>query len=147
MAYINLPPVEIEIEIPDIVIDETIIKRKAKCFSLVYNRNSQEVALAWTVKHYAATATGYGEYLSFIPDWGLTSVADNTTMCDVTNGKPIYKIVVGQDENGNDIMDYDPAINYTGQYDFFSNLAETQPVMIHQMMIQFGNDVVSWDKR
>jgi len=147
MAYINLPPVEIEIEIPSIVIDETTILRKAKCFSLVYNRNSQEVALAWTVKHYAATATGYGEYLSFIPDWGLTSVADNTTMCDVTNGKPIYKIVVGQDENGNDIMDYDPAINFTGQYDFFSNLAETQPVMIHQMMIQFGNDVVSWDKR
>ena len=64
MAYINLPPVEIEIEIPSIVIDETTILRKAKSFSLVYNRNSQEVALAWTVKHYAATATGYGEYLS-----------------------------------------------------------------------------------
>jgi len=147
MAYVNLPPVEIEIEIPSIVNDETTILRKAKCFSLIYNRNSQEVALAWTVKHYAATTNGYGEYLSFIDDWGLTSVADNTTMCDVTNGKPIYKIVVGQDENGNDIMDYDPAINYTGQYDFFSNLAETQPVMIHQMMIQFGNDVVSWEKR
>jgi hypothetical protein len=147
MAYINLPPVEIEIEIPSIEIDETIIKRKAKLFSLIYNKSSKEVALAWTVKHYAATATGYGAYLTFIPDWSLTSVADNTTMCDVTNGFPIYKIVVGQDENGNDILDYDPAINYTGQYDFFSNLAETQPVMIHQMMIQFGNQVISWDKR
>jgi hypothetical protein len=147
MAYVSLPPVEIEIEIPSIQIDETIIKRKAKLFSLIYNRNSQEVALSWTVKHYATTATGYGEYLSFIPDWGLTSVADNTTMCDVTNGTPIYKIVIGQDENGNDILDYDPAINYTGQYDFFSNLGETQPVMIHQMMIEFGNQVTSWDKR
>ena len=147
MAYINLPPVEIEIEIPSIEISQTIIKRKAKLFSLIYNRNSKEVALAWTVKHYAATAEGYGDYLSFIDDWGLTSVADNSTMCDVTNGTPIQKIVVGQDENGNDILDYDPAIDYTGQYDFFSNLAETQPVMIHAMMIQFGNQVTSWEKR
>jgi hypothetical protein len=67
-------------------------------------------------------------------------------MCDVTNGFPIYEIVVGQDENGEDILGYDPAINYTGQYDFFSNLAETQPVMIHAMIIQFGNNVLSWEK-
>lgn len=147
MAYVNLPPVEIEIEIPSISIEQTLIKRKAKLFSLIYNKNSKEVAVSWTVKHYAATAVGYGEYLSFIPDWSLTSVADNTTMCNVTNGYPIYKIVIGQDENGDDILDYDPAINYTGQYDFFSNLAETQPVLIHQMIIDFGNQVTSWDKR
>lgn len=147
MAYTQLPAQEIEIEIPSIEIDQTIIKRKAKFFSLIYNRESKEVALAWIVKHYAATANGYGEYLSFINDWGKTSVADNTTMCDVTNGFPIYKIVIGQDENGEDILDYDPAINYTGQYDFFSNLAETQPVLIHQMIIQFGNNIVSWDKK
>jgi hypothetical protein len=147
MAYVDLPPVNIEIEIPSIEIDETLIKRKAQFFALIYNRYSKEVSLTWTVKHYAATADGYGEYLSFIPDWSKTSIADNTTMCDVSNGFPIQKIVIGQDENGNDIMDYDPAIDYTGQYDFFSNLAETQQVLIHQMIIQFGNNVVSWDKK
>lgn len=147
MAYVNLPAVEIEIEIPSIEIGETLIKRKAKLFSLIYNKGSKEVSVAWTVKHYAATTDGYGEYLSFIPDWSVTSVADNTTMCDVTNGFPIEMIVVGQDENGNDIMDYNPAINYTGQYDFFSHLAETQPVLIHSMIIQFGQQVKSWEKR
>jgi hypothetical protein len=148
MAYVNLPPVEIEIEIPSIQIEETLILRKAKFFILLYNRDSKEVALTWIVRHFAATANnGYGDYLPFIEDWSKQSLADNTTMCDVTNGFPIQKIVVGQDENGNDIMDYDPAIDYTGQYDYFSNLAETQPVLIHQMIIQFGNNVVSWEKK
>jgi hypothetical protein len=147
MAYVNLPPVEIEIDIPSIEIDNTLIKRKAHFFALIYNRKSKEVSLSWDVKHYAATATGYGEYLSFIPDWSKTSLADNTTMCDVSNGFPIEKIVIGQDEDGNDIIDYDPAIDYTGQYDFFSNLAETQQVLIHQMIIQFGQNVESWEKK
>ena len=146
MAYVQLPVQEIEIAIPDIEIGQTVIKRKAKLFSLIYNKGSKEVSVAWIVQHYAATAEGFGEYLSFIPDWSKTSVADNTTMCNVTNGFPIQKIVIGQDENNVDILDYDPAINYTGQYDFFSNLAQTQPVMIHEMIMQFGNLVESWVK-
>jgi hypothetical protein len=147
MAYVQLTTPEIEIPIPDIEIEQTLIKRKAKLFSLIYNKGSKEVAIAWTVQHYAATAEGYGNYLSFIPDWSLTSVADNTTMCDVTNGFPIEKVEVRQDENGNPIMDYNLKVNYTGQYDFFCQLAETQPVMIHQMIIMFGNNVTSWEKR
>jgi len=146
MAYVQLPSQEIEIAIPDIEIGQTVIKRKAKLFSLIYNKGSKEVSVAWIIQHYAATAEGFGEYLGFIPDWSKTSVADNTTMCDVTNGFPIQMIEVGQDEDGDPIFDYDPAINYTGQYDFFSNLAQTQPVMIHQMIIQFGNLVESWVK-
>jgi hypothetical protein len=147
MAYVQLTPQEIEIAIPDIEIGQTVIKRKAKLFSLIYNKGSKEVSVAWIIQHYAATAEGFGEYLSFIPDWSKTTVADNTTMCDVTNGFPIQMIEVGQDENGNPIFDYDPAINYTGQYDFFCNLAETQPVLIHAMIIQFGQQVASWEKR
>jgi hypothetical protein len=147
MAYVQLTTPDIEISIPDIEIGQTLIKRKAKLFSLIYNKGSKEVSVAWIVQHYAATAGGFGEYLAFIPDWSKTSVADNSTMCDVTNGFPIYKIEIGQDENGNPIYDYDPSINYTGQYDFFSHLAETQPVLIHAMIIQFGNNVVTWDKR
>ena len=147
MAYIQLSTPEIEIEIPSIEIGSTVIRRKAKLFSLIYNKGSKEVAIAWTVQHYAATtADGYGEYLAFIPDWSKTSVADNTTMCDVTNGFPIQMIQLGQDEDGDPLYGYDPAINYTGQYDFFCHLAETQPVLIHQMIIQFGNNVVSWEK-
>jgi hypothetical protein len=147
MAYVQLTPQEIEIAIPDIEIGQTVIKRKAKLFSLIYNKGSKEVSVAWIIQHYAATPEGFGEYLSFIPDWSKTTVADNTTMCDVTNGFPIQMIEVGQDENGNPIFDYDPAINYTGQYDFFCNLAETQPVLINAMIIQFGQQVASWEKR
>ena len=147
MAYVQLTTPEIEIEIPSMEIGSTVIRRKAKLFSLIYNKGSKEVAIAWTVQHYAATtADGYGDYLSFIPDWSKTSVADNSTMCDITNGFPIGMIEVGQDEDNDPIFGYDPAINYTGQYDFFCYLAETQPIKIHEMIIQFGNNVVSWEK-
>ena len=147
MAYVQLTTPEIEIEIPSIEIGSTVIRRKAKLFSLIYNKGSKEVAIAWTVQHYAATtADGYGDYLAFIPDWSKTSVADNSTMCNITNGFPIGMIEIGQDEDGDSIFDYDPEINYTGQYDFFCHLAETQPVLIHAMIIQFGNNVVSWEK-
>lgn len=147
MAYVQLTTPEIEIEIPSIEISSTVIRRKAKLFSLIYNKGSKEVAIAWTVQHYAATtADGYGDYLSFIPDWSKTSVADNSTMCDITNGFPIGMIEIGHDEDGDPIFDYDPAINYTGQYDFFCHLAETQPVMIHATIIAFGNKVESWEK-
>jgi hypothetical protein len=148
MAYVQLTTPDIEIAIPDIEIGQTLIKRKAKLFSLIYNKGSKEVSIAWTVQHYAATtADGYGQYLDFIPDWSKTSVADNSTMCDVTNGFPIQMIQIGQDEDGDPIYDYDPKINYTGQYDFFCQLAETQPVKIHEMIIQFGQNVASWEKR
>jgi hypothetical protein len=147
MPYVQLPPIEIEIPIPDIQIGQTVIKRKAKLFSLIYNKGSKEVAITWTVQHYAATADGIGEYLSFIPDWSVTSVADNTTMCDVSNGFPIGMIEVGKDDDGDPVFDYDPKINYTGQYDFFCQLAQNKPVLIHAMIIQFGQKVKSWEKR
>lgn len=161
MAFIQLSTHELIIDIPDIIIAGTVVKREARCFKMSYVMDQKQVVLTWLVRHYAKNEDGTkGDYLSFIPDWAKESIADNTVMCDVTNGSPIEKTYdtgeVEKDENGNpvlypngneiEIYDYDPAINYTGQYDFFFNLAENHPVLVNQMILQFGSLVESWDK-
>ena len=161
MPYIQLSTNDIVIDIPDVNIGQTVIKRTATLFDMDYNTHNKQVVLRWLVKHYANNADGTkGDYLPFIQDWAKESIADNTTMCDVTNGQPIYKThdtgEVEKDANGNPIldangnqvpiMDYDPAINYSGQYDVFFNMAQAQPVLVNPMIIQFGQLVQSWDK-
>ena len=161
MPYIQLSTNEIVIDIPDVIIAQTVIMRTATLFDMDYNTHNKQVVLRWLVKHYAKNADGTkGDYLSFVPDWAKESIADNTTMCDVTTGQPIYQTYdtgeVEKDESGNPkldeqgneikIMDYDPAINYSGQYDAFFNMAQAQPVLVNPMIIQFGQLVADWNK-
>lgn len=161
MPYIQLSTKDIVIDIPDLMIGQTVIKRTATLFDMDYNTHNKQLVLRWLVKHYAKNADGTkGDYLPFIADWAKESIADNTTMCDLTNGQPIYQMFdtgeVEKDENGNPkideqgneikIMDYDPAINYSGQYDVFFNMAQSQPVLVNPMIIQFGQLIESWVK-
>jgi hypothetical protein len=147
MGYIPLAPQRIQISIPDFISGETVIKRTATLFTLVYNQAAGALVLTWIVKHFAKNEDNTaGEYLGgTIPDWSKESLADNTSMCDVTNGHPIEKINVGTEEEP--VYDYDPNINYTGQYDFFNQAAEAGPLQVHDMIREFGSLVESWDKK
>lgn len=150
MPYYPLPTHKIIINIPDVVIGDTIIKRTATLFNMNYNVTAEHLALQWVVKHYAKNEDNtLGDYLDFIPDWTKETLADNTTMCDVTNGHPIEKDYdTGQvDEENNPIMDYNPAITYTGQYDFFFMMADTMAVNVHPLIINFGNLITNWTKK
>lgn len=159
MAYIQLTTHDLIIDIPDIQIGGTVIKRDATLFNMNYHPEKKRVVLQWIVKHYAKNEDGTkGDYLSFIKDWVKESIADNTSMCDITNGHPIEKTYdtgeVEKDGNGNPVLDgdgneikifdYDPAINYTGQYDFFFNMAESQPVLVNPLILQFGSLISNW---
>lgn len=149
MPLLQIETPQLEIEIPDFITAETVIKRSATLFSMIYNQFTKQLSITWTVRHFAKNSDGSkGDYLGpVIPDWSKTSIADNTTMCDVANGHPIYKIDTSEvDEEGNPILDYDPEITRMGQYDFFWNLAQTQPISVHAMIINFGGLIVSWEK-
>ena len=149
MSFIQIETPRLQINIPDLVKDETVIKRTATLFNMNYNQSSKELVLQWNVKHYSNDSGQLGEYLGkVIPDWTKETIADNTTMCDASNGHPIEKIDTGEkDEQDNPIMDYDQNIPYMGQYDFFYQLAGNQPILVHPMIIQFGGLVQSWDKK
>ena len=143
MPYQELPVSSIVIPIDDLVKGETRIKREAELFDMQYNPTQKRVTLQWIVKHYAATAENTkGEYLSIIADYTKATTADNETMCDSTTGVPIEKIDIGEG-----VMDYDPLITYTGQYDFFYYMAENQPILVNQLIRQFGVMVTDWNKK
>lgn len=130
MAQITLTTVDIILEIPDLVISDTVIKRKAQLFTMTYNQHAKYLTLNWTIQHYANNAGGYGAYVGdSIPDKTKESIADNSVMVDVTTGT-----ILIPDSSGN----YDQSINYAGQYDWFNMIAETQPIKVHDMIRQYG---------
>lgn len=122
--------------------------REAKLFTMIYNLHTQQLALAWEVSHYSQTELGEkGEYLKVIPNCIREAIADNNTMCQIPTGVPIYKTydTGAVDDQNEPIMDYEPGINYTGQFDFFYMLASTQPIKVNEMIINFGQ-LVDWTK-
>jgi hypothetical protein len=142
--FIQLETPKVTVSVPTIEIDGTKIFREAYLSGMNYSIDSASLTLLWTVQHFSFLDGKKGSYLSFVPDYTRKTIADNSTMCDVTNGYPIAKIVIGQDESGVDILDYDSNVNYTGQYDFFCAMAETKDVNVHAMIRQFGNMITEW---
>lgn len=138
--YIELPKPEIRISIPDLIIDGTTIKREAYCSQMEYDIDAKRVVVYWVVQHFSTMEDGTkGIYMgSYIPDYVRPNIADNTTMCDVTTGIPIVP-----DGEGN----YPEGVNYTGQFDFFNYLGESSPILVNQVIRQFGMGITDWTKR
>ena len=117
----------IVIEIPDVIVQGTILKRKASLFTMTYNLGKQYVALSWEVSYWSSNPNGsYGEELSFIPKYTKENVADNTVKVDSTG------TIVLPDAEGN----YPPGV--IGQFDFFNNVAENVPVKVNEVIRQYG---------
>jgi len=122
MALISIPPVDIEIDIPDLVVNEQLsLKRKAKLFTMTYNQLAKYLTLSWIVSYPdLIDVKGFSPY-------SKESIADNTTIVDVNTGA-----ILTADAEGNYPGDY------IGQYDWFNNVAETQQVNVHAMIRQYG---------
>lgn len=128
MALVNIPNVDIEIDIPALIIGGTPLSRKAKLFTMTYNQKQKYLTLCWTVSYY----TSNGELLDIagIDSYSKESIADNTTMVDVTTGA-----ILQPDVNG-----HYPG-NYLGQYDWFNMIGENQPLKVHDLIRAYGASV------
>lgn len=123
----NAQQYPIVIEIPDVIVDGTILKRKASLFTMTYNLGKQYVALSWEVSYWAVKEDStYGEELTFIPKYTKENVADNTTKVDSTG------TIVPPNPDGT----YPPGV--IGQFDFFNNVAENVPVKVNAVIRQYG---------
>lgn len=119
----------IVLDIPDVVIQGTTLKRKASLFTMTYNLGRQYVSLNWEVTYYAAKSDGtYGEEITFIPKYTKENVADNTVKVDSTG------TIVLPDAEGN----YPSGV--IGQFDFFNNVAENVPVKVNAVIRQYGQN-------
>lgn len=144
MAKIELPQVKIQIEIPDLVIGGVALKRKATLHSFTYDQINKYLSLAWKVEFFE-TLEGdlYGD---IITKQGINSymkdvVANNSIMVDVNTGIEIYpedRLVENEDGTSSMVMGYDETITYTGQYDWFNFYAETNSILVHEMIKVYG---------
>jgi hypothetical protein len=192
MAKIEYTPVDIMLDIPDVVIEGTIIKRKAKMLTMIYNQAYETLTVAWQIQHYANNAGEYGEYIKAqVGDKLKETTADNEVIVNAETGEIItdldqYKVITrvygetqpaysypqttieiqqvvdenGElvdvevevpvlDENGNPVMievpEYTPYtdevtynVDWMGQYDWFNMIGETTPVIVHDLIRQYG---------
>ena len=128
--------VNIVIPIPNVIINNTTLRRTATLFTMTYNQSAQTVVLNWTIKFYSDSAGTCGAYLgAVIPDYSKEVVASNASFVNPSTGAFVIP-----DSKGNYPM------NYMGQYDFFNYIAETQPLKVHSLIRQYGYQILSWDK-
>lgn len=147
MAHLTYSTPQIEIEITDKVIGGTILKRKATLHTMIYNQASKALSLSWVVKYFADDSGDYGAAINVpgIATYSQESIADNRTVVDVATGT----ILEPEDE----ILDVDgertgtwPGVDDTmGQYDWFYMMAETNPLMVHELISAYGMNA-NWDE-
>lgn len=133
MAKIIRDPINIEIDIPDILVGNLSIKRKATLSLMIYNQEHKYLTLSWTVSYPDLQG------IQGLMNYQKESIADNTTIVDVNTGTILSPII---DHNGDPILDEDGNQtyegDYIGQYDWFNMIAENQPVEVHNMIRQYG---------
>ena len=117
------------IEIPDVVIGGTILKRKAELNTMIYNQSTQSLVLSWIVSYFSDNNGSYGEEIAIngLAKYRQEQIANDTVMVNPTNGAFYEK-----DAEGNYPSD---AI---GQYTFFYNLAENANINVHDMIRAYG---------
>lgn len=151
MPLLPTNPVDIVLEIPDVIIDATTLKRKAKLYALIYNMATRQVSISWTVSHFAANEDGsYGADLSsFIPSYSKEQIATNQVPVNPVTGMPLDPEAVEstfvQNEDGS-TTEIPSNVPWVGQYDFFNNMGENAPVKVHDVIRQFGMGLQNWNK-
>ena len=128
-SKVNTTASLIVLNIPDIEVGETTVKRTATYSKMEDNRDAKSLSLIWTIKYYAVDSLGnYAAYLgSTFPDKKKTFTATNLNMVNPANGQPLTP-----DVNGNYSM------NYTGQYDFFNSIADNVAIKFSDIIRQYG---------
>ena len=153
MALIQPTNIEIEIEIPDTIIDGTILKRKAKLHSLVYNMKAKQLVLNWEVTYYSHNQNGsYGENLSvLIPSYTRENIADNTTPVNPSTGEILnwsdLQSTFETNPDTGEIIEIPTSTPYMLQYDWFNQVGENQDLNIHNTIRQYGLALQDWDKK
>ncbi len=129
ILYITTP---ITLEIPDLVINNTILKRKAICIRMTFEQSIKQVSVRWGVRYYADTLGSYGKELSNTFDpYEIEAVADNKTFVDPATG----------------VIEDNPTGNVMGQYDWFFMIASMHPIVVNEMIRQYGMSVQNWNKK
>ena len=134
-SKVNITTSAIVLNIPDISVGETTLKRTATYSEMKDSRSLKTLSLVWIVKYYAVDSLdNIGAYMgSIFTDKIKTFTATNNIMVNPSNGQ-----VLTPDANGNYSM------NYTGQYDFFNSISDNISIKLSDVIKQYGQ-AANWN--
>jgi hypothetical protein len=135
--HLQIDKTPITINIPDLVVGDTVIKRKAELFTLIYNQATKQVCLSWTIKSFANNGGQYGDALPFIPNTSKEMIADNSVFVNPANGQRVEKNVPIPDTEP---QEFDYPCDYISEYEFFFVMAASQPIKLHDVIMQYGTN-------
>lgn len=130
---------QVTIDIPDLKIGNTIIKRKVTENVLIDNVAMKFVAMTWDVIHYADSISEgkhyYGKKIENdgIRTYQITTRADNNTMVDLANGEIVKANSEGIYPEGS-----------IGQFDYFRYIAKNVPIKLDDLKRAYGSAVTEW---
>lgn len=143
MAYIRNENTSIFVELPNKVIGNTVIKRKAEVIAMNYSPRNQNVTVSLLINVYAQGDNDtYGDSLSSIPGFQpyLKELrADTNSIVDANTGEVLITNM--------DVL-LDPATfadggilgnnrDYMNEFERFSMMAQTQSVIVNNVIIQY----------
>lgn len=120
----------IKINISDVVINQTTIKRKAELSAMIYNQANKVLVLNWKVSYYSDSSGHYGTPISIngIGSYNRESIANNSVLVNPSTGAFVPDGTPGA----------------IGQYDFFYFLAENKDINVHDLIRAYGAAVTEW---
>jgi hypothetical protein len=137
---LNKFEIAITINLPDTVIANTVLKRKATCETMIYNLKSRSLATSWRIDYFANNGGNYGDIIDVpgISSFTRELIADNTSIFDTSTGK-----VVKQSELDADPAKYNASTTLWGEFDFYQYVGANQPSIIHNLIIQAGQQAAA----
>lgn len=143
MPLIEFKQDPLMIELPDLVVGNITIKRKAQIIEQTYNPVEKKVSLTFDVFPFADNKGDFGDRLdigddSFFKTVRNTIVAANKFLVDSSTGK----VLTGIDSEYMYVKEekvLDPILegkNYMPDFDFYDYVAHTQQIILVQMIAQ-----------
>ncbi len=123
---------DIVVTIPDVVLGDTILKRKATFETLIYNKKSDSLSVGWLIEYFGNNAGDYGDKIDLkgVSSYGSELVAAQNSFIDLATQQLFYEADLQKDADGV-VTD---SRNYTTEFEFYNMVAETQTVNIHSLI-------------
>lgn len=118
---------DIVVEISDVTLGDTIIKRKATFETLIYNKRAKSLVVSWLIEYFANENGGYGEKLQLpgVSAYSKELIAGQASYIDLATQQ---LLVPGEDGQ----ITFPE--NYSTEFEFYNMIAETKQVVIHQLI-------------
>lgn len=135
MFTANANAQKVTLNISDVEVNGTILKRQATSSKMTYDMDLKFVSVIWRVSYHSDSLGYYGQEIKIngIYSYNKEIVANNSVMVSASTGEPLEA-----DKDGL----FPP--NAIGQYDYFSKVLADMPIKVNDLIRAYGLAFKNW---